>query len=296
VNRAGALLALLTAAAGCASEPGPPEWLVDGPRVIAVIAEPPEVAPTFPTTLQAIAAGPEGPIDASAARWLQCAQPAALTDPGGIAASCLDDGQPTLGAGDILITRMRADACSLFGPVTTSSEARPRDPDATGGYYLPVRVQLEAAMTFAQVRIRCPLPRATLAVAQELDERYRNNANPGALRLTAWSGDAAVSLDAAPAGAPLRLRAEWPEGADEVFPVLDPETQQLRDVREALFVSWYASGGALDRARTAPLDGANAAEVGFRVPASGTAWIWAVLRDSRGGAAVATARVTAEAR
>jgi hypothetical protein len=67
---------------------------------------------------------------------------------------------------------------------------------------------------------------------------------------------------------------------------LDPASGALVDMREAMAVAWYATGGAFDfdRAGRSGDDLATTSDNTWRAPdAPGTVSLWVVLRDERGG-------------
>jgi hypothetical protein len=95
------------------------------------------------------------------------------------------------------------------------------------------------------------------------------------------------------AGAPATLTVTWPPDTAESYPVYDVATQTLVPHREALRVSWYATAGTFTDERTgrAADDPATDSSTQLTAPA-GTVYIWAVLRDDRGGVGwTAAARV-----
>jgi hypothetical protein len=96
-----------------------------------------------------------------------------------------------------------------------------------------------------------------------------------------------------------RLRREpdasWPADAAESYLYFDPTSQTLGTRREAMHVSWFATAGAIDVDATAvgEDDPTLAAMTTWHAPPSpGAAWLWLVLRDSRGGIATQTIAVT----
>ena len=286
----------------CVPEVGPPASLLLAPRVLAVRSEPAEVAPGAVARLVLFAAGPgdgraEGIDDALAdAEWALCLAPKPPVDNNFISELCLRDDAAVsrLGVrGAQAELRVPDGACALFGPQTPpqpSGEppARPREPDATGGYYQPVRVRVPALglTALAGVRILCGLPSAEPAVAAAYRAQYVANRNPEIASLYALYQGAPWPLDALPVGAAISLRlVPRPESA-ESFVVFDPMLQLLRPQRESLRVSWFAGQGRFARATT---DDAQGAEIAgdFTAPeAAGPVLLWAVLRDSRGGVAV----------
>jgi hypothetical protein len=272
---------ILLLAAGCASDLGPPDFLVDRPRVIAVQSVPPEVAPGASANFRLLAVGPSGPLDGSGAGWALCTAPLPLTETGTVASSC-EGSLPQIALGPAPSIATSSDACGLFGSVPSSVARRPRNPDATGGYFQPVRVQVSGATAFAQERLLCPLTQASLSVSLDFQRRYTPNQNPV---ITAFSGSTEVS-----AGQQVALTVSWDQGSVETYPVFDPAHLQLVDTAEVMTVSWYATAGTLlqDRTSATGLSATNT----WIAPSSGTVFLWAVLHDSRGGLDMASLQAT----
>jgi hypothetical protein len=76
----------------------------------------------------------------------------------------------------------------------------------------------------------------------------------------------------------------------------DPLSQTLVTRREAMRLSWFATGGtlAVDASAVNEADTANSVSTTWHTPVAGTATLWLVLRDSRGGIASQTVRVDVE--
>jgi hypothetical protein len=199
-----------------------------------------------------------------------------------------------IGRGATMTAATPSDACMRFGPDIGNAEYRPRDPDITSGYYQPIRLTLPAqfgeAIAFASHRIGCGLANAPIDVVREFRNRYVANSNPPAPMLARADGGPA---DQARVGEQVELIASWPQDAAEPYLGFDAASAQLRDRRESLRVSWYASAGRFCSDAT----GAPEPEPGQTPEAdTGNCWeapvepgpvaMWLVLRDSRGGAAV----------
>ncbi|HEX4383440.1 MAG TPA: hypothetical protein VH083_10835 [Myxococcales bacterium] len=264
---------LLMLAAACAPDFGSPEFLVDRSRVLAIQSVPPEGLPGSSAAYRVLLAGPTGPLDASSATWALCTSPLSLTETGTVASECLGElAQAAQGAAPALSTS--ANACGVFGPVPSSITRRPRNPDATGGFFQPVRVQVDGLTAFAQERLQCPLTLATLAVSVDFQQRYKANQNPV---IESFTGPASVAP-----GAQVQLTVSWPQSSAEIYPLFDPAHQQLNDTAEVLDVSWYATGGSMAQDRTTA-NGLSSSNTWTAPSASGTVFFWAVLHDSRGG-------------
>jgi len=91
------------------------------------------------------------------------------------------------------------------------------------------------------------------------------------------------------------LTATWPDTAVEHFLYYEPTSQTLITRRESMRLSWFATGGelAVDAGAVGETDGSTAVATTWHTPASpGPAWLWLVLRDSRGGLTTAGYPIT----
>ena len=206
---------------------------------------------------------------------------------------------------------MPFEACTLFGPITPPVKAgeppiRPRDPDVTGGYYLPVRVSLwipedlrrpgmageDTLVAFGLERIACGLANVPSAIARDYNATYTVNLNPhlAGVALIDNTNSSAVPLDPAIVthvgqGQTVSFEASWTENSAESYPAFDVLTRTLQTHREALVVAWYATAGSFEHDSTGrgedetDLTTANQWTAG----APGSVHVWVVLRDSRGG-------------
>ena len=282
---------ILVLACGCQDALDQRLAIVKEPRVLAIVAEPPEVRPGNDVMLTALAGGPDGALEAVPA-WSLCAAPKPPTEDNAVADGCLADQVVALGSAAAITATVPTDACRTFGPDVASTGFRPRDPDPTGGYYQPVRADLAALdAAFGFARITCNLANAPGDVAQAYRTMYVANTNP---TLDPLSIDGAPSTTTVPASSDVRLVASWPSDAVETFLYFDPDTQTLVTRRESMRVSWFATGGALavDASAVAEDDPARSVTTTWQVPeVAGPATIWLVLRDSRGGIATQTIAV-----
>ena len=292
------LLVLAAAVAACRPELGDRESLVTTTRVLAVKSEPAEARPGEVARYELLVATPEGPIASPAAGFAFCATPKRLTDNGAVSSACLGDSgvRPIASGAPVASAAIPADACFLFGPEVSSADLRPRDPDVTGGFYQPVRVLVAGgdAPAFGATRVRCAVASAGAEVAAELARSYVANRNPTLLPLAATTAGAPAALDAVPAGAPVLLRAAWPEGDAEAYVALDVASQRVLPRRESMRVSWFSTGGAFEEDRTGrgEEERESFTENRWTAPSSpGEVHLHAVLRDSRGGVAFASVRV-----
>lgn len=266
--------------------------LVGAPRVLAVKSEPPEARPGTRVTyrsLVAIAAGSSGAVTPA---WAFCTAPKPPTEDNVVSRECLETAALLpVGYGLDIDALSPSNACSLFGP-NAASGFRPRDPDATGGYYQPLRVDLgEAAPTFHLQRIQCGLADADADTVAEYGKSYLPNTNPTLKALQASLEGAPLTLDRVPAGARLELSVSWGDADAESYIVFDRSTRKLVTQRESLRVSWHASAGRFDTEATgrAENDTDTTSSNAWIAPATpGTYRLWIVLRDARGGSDFAT--------
>ena len=289
-----ALLTLLVAAsAGCQPDFGPSLSHVTAPRVAAVRFDPAEAAPGASVTATAFVVD-SGRRGDAADRLV--AVPRAQGDDGqrrrrsGVprsrAARC-SRRRPTAPA-PLTLPPM---GCRLFGPdappqMPGEPPLQSRAPDVTGGYYQPVRADLDGAPAIGLARIRCALSGASFDVAAEYAATYVSNRNPSLTPLAAFVDGAPVALDAIPAGRVVTLAAGWSDDSPESFPVLDVLSQTLVTHREAMTVSWLASDGVLAAANTGRAEDDPAlftTTTWTAPPTAGTVHLFVVLRDSRGG-------------
>ncbi len=244
-----------------------PASFVDGMRVLAVKAEPPEVAPGQATTLTALAVDTSGaPIQLS---WDACTEPP-LPGKGPVNPDCFVlDPAPyllPLGAGPTITADVPQVAPAIFGP-----------PDASGGLYLPIRARARFASGLVDTAYLLRLANGTAP-----------NHNP---RLTGVfvvpATGSPVALDEASplevhAGDRITLRAQFSDDSAETYPIVLPG--QASTVTELLRASWFATGGSLSEAVTGELKPDTIWRADKHLPATGAVIdLYVVGRDERGG-------------
>jgi len=241
--------------------------LVEGLRVLAVKAEPAEVAPGQSTTLSVLA------VDTAhrtlTFSWSACTEPAQL-GLGNINPGCFSvDTAPyllPLGTGAPISASIPAIDPQPFGP-----------PDASGGIYLPLRLDAQAG-------------------ADKLSSAYRMrlalggapNQNPklADFQVVPASG-APASLDentpfAVHAGDKVTLRAIFAAGSAETYQVVEPG--QTQTVTELLNASWYATAGSWSEQVTGEAKPDTVWTADIHLPPAGSLIdLWVVGRDERGG-------------
>jgi hypothetical protein len=232
--------------------------------------------------------GPTGTMARSPLVWDFCTAARPLTDDNVVSDACLGSSLLlSAGSGPAVTATTPSMGCSTFGPDTSASDLRPADPDSTGGYYQPLRVDLAGTdSVFTLVRIHCDLANASASVARAFAAAYTMNQNPTLLPLTATIGGAPVTLSAIAAGVRVTFTASWPAASAETFAYVDPTTDELTMQRESMQVAWYSTAGVLDTQSTgrASDDTATTSNDGWAAPSTpGPVAIFVVLRDSRGG-------------
>jgi hypothetical protein len=253
-------------------------------RVLAITSEPAVGKPGDTVTLSAVVASPDGPV-AAMPTWALCTAPKPPTEDNAVSTACLGDDQVTpLGTAPTATAAIPMDACILFGPDVPGAGFRPRAPDATGGFYQPVRADAgDAGTAFGFARITCNLGSAPGDVAHAYQTMYVANANPVLAPLV---------VPAATAHTDVTITAIWND--PETYLYYDPQSQTLITRRESMRVSWFTTGGeiAVDASLVGEDDPATSVSTTWHVPGSGTYTLWAVLRDSRGGIATQSVAVT----
>lgn len=278
---------------------------VDEPRILAVGAEPAEVAPGEAATLTALYADASGTLSKAPLAWSLCTARRPLAELGPVDRECLAGGDAllSLGAGVSVVAEVPADACRLFGPEPPPASAgepsgRPVDPDPSGGYYQPVVLAGDDASALYQLRIACGLAGATQQQAAEFRRRYRPNVAPAVVEFGRAGGRSLAQGEplVVGAGEAVALRVRWetcPEepvcgdgwctldeddaacagdcaggrgcGGAEAYLSFDPGALALTERREAIRVAWFATAGRFDAAGTG-----RAADDGE--PASDNVW------------------------
>lgn len=269
-------LAILTVT--CVPELGTDDSRITSPRILAVRAEPAEAKPGAELTFTVLVASVSGTVTDAEVAWSFCTAPKPVTEDNIVSSACLaSSALVRAGTGPSITTAIPTEACARFGPDMASTSARPRDPDATGGYYQPLRASLAGDReVFALARIRCNLAAAGATAASAFAAAYVPNENPRLLPLRATQNGAPIALTSVPRGAHLTLEASWSAESVETFAYFDPASRTVTTQRETMQVAWYATDGAFDPDATGT--------EGWRAPSTpGLVHLWVVLRDNRGG-------------
>jgi hypothetical protein len=263
--------------------------VIDEPRLLAVISDPAEAKPGSDVSYSALIATPTGPL-AAPPTWDFCLAPKPPTEDDAVSQICLGDVDlAALGTAPTVTGTLPAKGCSLFGPDTPPGGFRPRDPDSTGGFYQPVRLDGGGVVGIGLTRITCDLPDAPGDLAHDYQLNYVANANP---TLLPTSVPATVA-----AGSAVTIAAAWPATAAESYLFFDPGHQTLTTRREAMKLSWYATAGAfpVDATAVGEDDPTTSVSTTWTAPAQpGSVVLWLVLRDSRGGATIQQLSITVQ--
>lgn len=282
--------------AGCLPEAPERASFVSTNRVLAVVAEPAEVAPGDPVEVRALVAGVDGTVVDPQAYYALCLSPKPPAENNAVNPVCWADAYvPVGGPGATQRVVVPEDACARFGPDTPpGGELRPRDADSTGGYFQPVRVAIPELAAFGFVRIRCALPDAAADVALAFKDAYQPNANPTLSVISAAVDGEVVDRAAIVRDAEVTFAVDWGPSA-EMYLRYDRDALALVEEREAIRVSWFVTAGELaaDATGRDPDDIETFTRVTWRAPADpGAVHLWAVARDSRGGVAFVELDVT----
>ena len=323
-------LLLFVLASACRPQVGAPISSISGPAILAVKSEPAEADPRSPGEAtfhyEALAVDSNGRVPGPAPTadintpllWATCDKPKPPTESNSVSTACLDEIASPGVAGDSLDTYSAvapSDSCTLFGPLTPPPVGdqppfRPRDPDVTGGYYLPVRLSLsvpedmrrvgmgaeDSIVAFQMQRLYCGLANAPGWAVIQYTKDYTLNQNPVIASFTLQEPGSdpvevpPVSVGGAPfpvaAGQTVSLTVSWPADSVESYPAWDVLTHTLPNHYEAMRVSWYATAGSFAHDITGRSEFENDttfADNTWTSGAPGLVHLWIVLHDSRGG-------------
>jgi len=272
-------------------------WRVESLRVLAVKSEPAESRPGTQVAFTALlsVAGTGGEVPA----WSFCTSAKPLTENNSVAAACLASvALVPAGRGSSIEAETPSAGCSLFGPIGAPGGFRPRDPDISGGYYQPLRLDLSGVEpTFHLQRIFCDLADAASDTAAQFATSYAMNRNPRLNPLEASIAGQPIALAVIPSGARVDFAVSWSATDAESYLYYERSRQVLTSKREAMRVSWYASGGTLETEATASAENdpeSTAANHWTAPDRPGTISLWVVLRDSRGGVDFGTYELTVQ--
>jgi hypothetical protein len=258
-------------AAGCGSSDDQPVSLLEGLRVIAIQASPPEIAPGEQTQVTALVVDDPG-LPAPTVTWQACLRaplPGQSVNPDCVTQTTADFLVP-LGAGPT---------------VTVTMPSVPREslglPDSTGGVYLTLVARVVGARdrVDATYRLRtagAPPPNHNPKLASVLVGRAPAAAD------TPLAEDAPLVVHA---GDRLRLRSTFtPDSAERyVVPAAGSDGGSGRETTELLTTSWFCTGGELSVPKTSDAQPETELRLDHAPPAGTVLDLYAVGRDERGG-------------
>ena len=297
------ILTICTLLVACKPNVGQPPYLITDLTLLAVRGNPPEAQPGANVTYSFLLASPsDGTVTNADAAWDVCMTPKPPAVSNAVSSACTQVPDPTTVApGQTFASAIPTKVCSLFGPIAPPPVAgqppvAPRNPDSTGGYYLPVRVRVNPAGAeelsgFAFERIQCNLASAAADIIEQYNSQYTPNNPPGIDHTDLVdAGGNRLPLDtgsqSAPAGSVWSIEATFVDGSAETFPVYDPQSEALVNQQESLHMSWFVTGGTFEHDRTGTAAGEATSSTSNQWTApeqAGTIYLWLVLRDSRGG-------------
>ncbi|MDB4965314.1 MAG: hypothetical protein JWN44_1003 [Myxococcales bacterium] len=236
-----AAVCVACAVAGCGNDFDPASYLAPGSlRILGVVADPPEAAPGETSTLTVITPDLPAPVSYE---WVVCTQP---PPPG---SSSVDPLCLEADMGNFLVA---VDGGGPSARVTMPSSASPQTlgvPDASGGFYIPVRVRAHMGEQTLDVvyglRLAIPgvLPpnhNPTIASAALVDDPL--DASP--MNVTELSTDPAAPTPVAAHTQPT-LRLTVTPDSFEVYPQLSgtPPNTTITMATEQPRFFWYADSG-----------------------------------------------------
>jgi hypothetical protein len=258
----------------CACRPNPfaPASHLEGLRIVAVRAQPPEVAPGDSVTLDALAVNTDDAADGGGIEidWNACTLPS-LPGSTSIPPQCIQSA-----SGKYLVPL--GHGLEVTGQVPPIDLSKLGLADSSGGIYLPIRARAKSPSDEVDAAYHLRVSHAGAAA----------NRNPKLtdLLLVAAGGSTTALHEDTPvtvhASDRLTLRASFSKDSAESYSL--PPPHQTEKVTELLRVSWFATAGSFSQ----PATGQSKPDTVWRadqyLPARGTRIeIFAVARDERGG-------------
>lgn len=248
MRRLVALPHVLWALAACTND-FPPYSHIHSLSVLAVVAEPPEVPPGGRAALRALVVDPAGGGRPVTFDWAMC-----TLAPSGYAT--VNDRCVTEASGPFLIPL--GDGATAGATMPAVRLADLGLPDASDGFYVPVRLLVRAGDETVTAIYRLRYGIGTPA-----------NHNPSLADFVAEDQG----------GGSYALGARLDAGAAEDYQVYDFDAQAAVTRREQLRFSWFTTAGFVSDEHT----GADAPRTQLTVAAGGPVDVWVVVRDERGG-------------
>lgn len=286
-------------ALGCIGDLDPKE-IVASPRILDIVADPPEVAPGASVRLRAVVAGHRGPVTY---RWVTCTASNPLSGFGGFGAGTSEQGctgdagrRLPLGTGEEATLTVPANSVDVAALLDSLGDRAPRA--LAERYIRDVGVIVGVGLTIeADGRTVVGYKRVVVSL------NPRPNRNPPTPRVRVDGRWVSAPAGAGPACVPeegggvrvarARTVALSPDPAEawlERYTVLTA-VGAFEERAEQAFYSWYATGGALGRGLTRSPTRDN----DWQAPAApGAHSLWFFVRDGHGGTSGCRLDVTVE--
>jgi len=287
---------------GCTQPWRPVTWL-EGLRVLAIRAEPPDLAPGEQTALTALVVDPRSPTRESTLLWLSCdPDPLALDQPTCaqfatlqeadelVAGATLPEGVKPLGLGATVLYQAPAD---VFGHLAADDLRRRRGVIAMVVLVAvaeapPAGIPTEDDVKALLKRVQDQLVDSVLAVKRlRISEDQPLNLNPQIQGIRfgeeLWG----------PGVHPIKLRPGTTadvvgvavDGSAQHFVQIDPDGQSI-EKDEKLFFSWFSTAGSFEASRSEEglaYQTFTPPNLFDAMPPDRSATLWVVMRDGRGG-------------
>jgi hypothetical protein len=259
--RYGLAAALALVAGGCTTHPDPPVSFIVGLRVLAVVADPPQVAPGATSQLSILAVDTDGqPISAQWSRCTLAPRTGEAVNPGCVTGT---SALVPIGSGLSIPFEM---------PQVTAADLGA--PDASNGVYVPLVAQVTAGAQAVMVVYRL-----------RLADGQPPNMNPEIASIDViGAGGASTPIDPATpfpvtAGEQLTLSATLAPGSAQTYTAVDGTTRT-----ETITVSWFSTAGAFSVQKTGASQPNTVLDLSKDPPtAAGNIDLFAVAHDERGG-------------
>jgi hypothetical protein len=262
------ILALWLAA--CQSNNFDPASYVNGPRLLTVIAEPPELKAGESTKLHALVVG------ADTIHWSACMAPRTASS-GLIQDACVTDPSVLVPIGD------GPDAQFTMPALDIKTLGLP---DASGGLYLPLRIDFGQDRGFYRLRYSLGLqPPNQNPVIDGVDGVAIQDTGADLSKLPSPQPFTEATPIEVGEREGVRLRAAIADGSAETYAVPESATS-IKMLTEELRVIWYASSGTFNNEVTGLLKPDTIFRLDKFEPQPGSLIdLWVVVADERGGQA-----------
>jgi hypothetical protein len=261
--------------AGCQSSSDAPPSYVSGLRVLAIKAEPPDIAPGASATVTVLAIDTGGATPTAA--WSRC-----MRAP--LAGQAVNPDCVTGAAGTDLVPVGNGLAVTVPMPNVTAASLGA--PDSSGGVYLPLiaHVSTPGDEITASYRLR-------FASGDPAGQPANTNPSIASVFVAGASGQQTPLDENTPlvvhAGDKITLGATFAPGSAESYTSALPNASggtTTTTTTETLDVAWFSTAGSFDNDKTSDVQPQTVLSLSGQLPAAGTIIdLYAVGRDERGG-------------